>query len=73
MNKYTYINMYIIKKIISCNFILCRDTTVLLSLSEKLPVTYSENREYFNGDLPHFALKDDKLTREQRIQRMFSI
>ena len=27
----------------------------------KLPETYSENRENLNGDLPHFAHKDDKL------------
>ena len=28
---------------------------------EKLPDTFSENRENLNGDLPNFALKDDKL------------
>ena len=27
----------------------------------KLPETKSENRENLNGDLPHFAHKDDKL------------
>ena len=32
MNKYTYINMYIIKKIISCIFILCWDIIALLKL-----------------------------------------
>ena len=32
MNKYTYINMYIIKKIISCIFILCWDIAALLKL-----------------------------------------
>ena len=35
MNKYTYINMYIIKKIISCIFILCWDITALLKLKWK--------------------------------------
>ena len=50
MNKYTYINMYIINK-----FILCWD------LSEKLSVMYGENRENLNSELPHFASKNDKL------------
>ena len=36
MNKYTYINMYIIKKIISCRFILCWDITALLKLKWKV-------------------------------------
>ena len=35
INKYTYINMYIIKKIISCIFILCWDITALLKLKWK--------------------------------------
>ena len=35
MNKYTYINMYIIKKIMSCIFILCWDITALLKLKWK--------------------------------------
>ena len=35
MNEYTYINMYIIKKIISCIFILCWDITALLKLKRK--------------------------------------
>ena len=35
MNEYTYINMYIIKKIISCMFILCWDITALLKLKWK--------------------------------------
>ena len=35
MNKYTYINMYINKKIISCIFILCWDITALLKLKWK--------------------------------------
>ena len=37
MNKYTYTNtsMYIIKKIISCKFILCWDITDLLKLKLK--------------------------------------
>ena len=35
MNKYTYMNMYIIKKIISCIFILCWDITALLKLKWK--------------------------------------
>ena len=35
MNKYTYINMYIIKKILSCIFILCWDITALLKLKWK--------------------------------------
>ena len=35
MNEYTYINMYIIKKIISCIFILCWDITALLKLKWK--------------------------------------
>ena len=32
INKYTYINMYIIEKIISCIFILCWDITALFKL-----------------------------------------
>ena len=39
-----------------------------LSLSEKLRVTHSENRENLNSDLPHFALKDDKLPQEQQVE-----
>ena len=35
MNEYTYINMYIIKKIISCIFILCWDITVTALLKLK--------------------------------------
>ena len=35
MHKYTYTNMYIIKKIISCRFILYRDLTSLLKPYEK--------------------------------------
>ena len=35
MNKYTYINMYIIKKIMSCIFILCWHITALLKLKWK--------------------------------------
>ena len=35
MHKYTYTNMYIIKKIISCRFILCRDITSLFKPYEK--------------------------------------
>ena len=35
INKYTYINMSIIKKIISCIFILCWDITALLKLKWK--------------------------------------
>ena len=35
MNKYTYTNMYIIKKIMSCIFILCWDITALLKLKWK--------------------------------------
>ena len=35
MHKYTYTNMYIIKKIISCRFILCLDLTSLLKPYEK--------------------------------------
>ena len=64
MNKYTYINMYIIKKIISCIFILCWDITALLKLKWKFAGyvhLYRENRENLNGDLPHFAPKNDKL------------
>ena len=34
------------------------------SLSENLPVTYSENRENLNSDFLHFAPKDDKLPKE---------
>ena len=36
MNEYTNINMYIIKKIISCIFILCWDITALLKLIWKI-------------------------------------
>ena len=64
MNEYTYINMYIIKKIISCIFILCWDITALLKLKRKFAgyvQMYIENRENLNGNLPHFAPKDDKL------------
>ena len=35
MNEYSYINMYIIKTIISCIFILCWDITALLKLKWK--------------------------------------
>ena len=35
LNKYTYTNMYIIKKIISCRFILCWDITSLFKPYEK--------------------------------------
>ena len=35
MHKYTYTNMYIIKKIISCRFILCWDITSLFKPYEK--------------------------------------
>ena len=35
MQKYTYTNMYIIKKIISCRFILCLDITSLFKPYEK--------------------------------------
>ena len=42
MNEYTYRNMYIIKKVMFCIFILCWDITALLKLKENLPVTYSE-------------------------------
>ena len=45
--------MYLIKKTISCKFILCWDKQLYYGLSEKVPVTYSENRENLNSDLPH--------------------
>ena len=35
MHKYTYTNMYIIKKIICCRFILCSDITSLFKPYEK--------------------------------------
>ena len=44
MNKYTYTNMYIIKKIISCKFILCWDITAL-KLIQGLYIPFARNRQ----------------------------
>ena len=49
----------------------CSSISLFMSaLSEKFPVRYSENRKKINGDLPHFAPKEDKLPRERQIKRM---
>ena len=74
MKKYTYLNMYIIKMMISCKFILCLDITAFFKLKWKFAsYMYSENRENLNGDFLHFAPKDDKHPQDWRIKRMFSI
>ena len=47
-----------------------RHYSFIKALSENLPVTYSENRENLNGDLPHFAPKNDKLPEEWGMKKM---
>ena len=52
---------------------IAKSTLILKTTNQPPTYMYSEKRENLNGDLPRFALKDDKFPRERRIKRMSSI